>query len=61
MSDYVKHLLVRTPLEKPALLFQDLLKLCRLVLHPRLFSVEVEPAGVRALSVARSATTTPLA
>lgn len=48
MSDYVKHLLVRTPLEKPALLFQDLLNLRRVVLHPGLLSVQVEPAAVRA-------------
>lgn len=49
MSDYVKHLLVRTPLEKPALLLQDLLKLHRVVLHPGLFNVQVEPAAVRAV------------
>ena len=49
MSDHVKHLLVRTPLEKPALLPQDVLKLHRVVVHPGLFRVQVEPAAVRAV------------
>jgi len=47
MSDYVQHLLVRTPLEKPALLVGDVLKLSRVVRHPGLFNVQVERAALR--------------
>lgn len=48
MTDHLKHLLVRTPLEKPALLVQDVWKLRHAVLHPGLYRVHVETAAVRA-------------
>jgi hypothetical protein len=48
ISDYIKHLLVRTPFEKPAVFVQDVLKLHRVVRHPGLFRLEVETAVVRA-------------
>ncbi len=48
MIDYLKHLLLRTPLEEAALLFQDLLRLRSVIRHPELFRVQVEPAAVRA-------------
>ncbi len=48
MSDYIKHLLVRTPLETPAVFVQDVLKLRRVVRHPGRFRLEVETAVVRA-------------
>jgi len=57
MRDYVKHLLVRTPLEKPALLVGDVLKLSRVVRHPGLFRVQVERAALRA-SIRRLVTRT---
>ena len=49
MSDYAKYLLVRTPLEKPALFLHDVLKLVRVVRHPGLFNVQVERAALRAV------------
>lgn len=48
MNDYVKHRLLRTQLEKPALLLQDVLNLRHVVLHPGLFLVKVETPVVRA-------------
>ncbi|MFW2388211.1 MAG: hypothetical protein ACN4G0_07740 [Polyangiales bacterium] len=48
MSDYFRHLLLRTPLEKPDLLLHDVAKLTALVRHPGLFNVQVERAALRA-------------
>lgn len=47
MNDHFKHLLVRTPLEKPALLVQDVMNLRHVILHPGLYRVQVETAAVR--------------
>jgi len=49
MNDYVKHLLVRTPFEKPALLVGDILKLSSVIRHPGLFNVQVERAVIRSV------------
>jgi len=49
MNDYVKHLLVRTPLEKPALLVGDMLKFGQVVRHPGLFNVLIERAVIRSV------------
>lgn len=48
MSDYLKHLLVRTPFEKPALALQHLLGFRHVLRHPGLFRVQEEPIAVRA-------------
>lgn len=49
IADYLKHLLVRTPLQKPALKLQELSKLKRKIQHPEMQEIFLESARIETI------------